>query len=192
MRPKVVAAWLATVAVVAIAFIAAMRFEGFLDHSLGTLQLTPTVDLVFLPSGVRLAAGLAAGAAGALGIFLGSVAVGLSSPTFASVSTATICLVALPGALAPLAARWYGRRFLQVQRDLSGIKVPQVTQLALVYSVLSSSGHQALFALTGAAEASPIEWAGMLLGDFVGAMLCLSLLAATFLGAQRLWVRRKD
>lgn len=170
----------------ALVYWGARCFQGTFDDDIGNLRfrVAPTADLVFLPSGVRLIAGLVFGQLGALGIYIGTFLDDLTGGHMHAESFWELCLVSVPGAISPLIARWYGRKMLGVRPDLSNITPLALTQITLVYSFLSSGGHQLLFALTGASESSWVNWAAMFIGDFVGAMLCIVLMAAA-LGTAR-------
>ncbi|MEK9811456.1 MAG: hypothetical protein VW440_00205 [Bordetella sp.] len=132
------------------------------------------ISMVFLPAFVRVAAILVAGAAGALGLFLGALSLGLIQdlPTMANTTQAFFT------ALAPCLALFL-LRFALAGRPLA-ITLGLFFLLALFASIFNSLLHHVFWDIYPHLLAQPVTmttfWQ-MLEGDFAGALLGFGVFA---------------
>ena len=127
------------------------------------------VSWIFLPSGLRLLLVLMLGGLGALGVILGSLAIGIGRSPGGDVALAA----ALISGFAPWLARWVCLRTIQVRTDLNGLSGLRLLQMALVFSVFSAVLHQALYVGVGLSPNFAEGVAVMAIGDLLGALLVI-------------------
>jgi hypothetical protein len=139
------------------------------DWLFRALAYAQGVSWVFLPSGLRLGLVLMFGGAGAIGVVIGSLFVGLDRDQPLEVTIAA----ALLSGLAPWLARWVCLSTLGLRADLSNLKARQLLQMALVFAVISAVLHQVLYVSTGLSESLLKGTAVMALGDLLGTLLVL-------------------
>lgn len=139
------------------------------DWLFQALAYAEGVNWVFLPSGLRLGLVLMFGGAGALGVVLGSLFVGLERPQALEV---TVVAAFLSG-LAPWLARWVCLRALGLRDNLSHLKARQLMQMALIFALISAVLHQVLYVSTGLSDSLLKGTAVMALGDLLGTLLVL-------------------
>ena len=142
---------------------------GINDWLFQALAYAEGVSWVFLPSGLRLGLVLMFGGAGALGLVLGSLFVGLERPQALEV---TVVAAFLSG-LAPWLARWVCLRALGLRDNLSHLKARQLMQMALIFALISAVLHQVLYVSTGLSDSLLKGTAVMALGDLLGTLLVL-------------------
>lgn len=130
------------------------------------------ISMVFLPAFVRVAAILVAGAAGALGLFLGALSLGLIQdlPTLANTTQAFFT------ALAPCLALFI-LRFALAERPLA-ITLELFLLLAMFASIFNSLLHHVFWDIYPLAQPVTMTtfWQ-MLEGDLAGALLGLGIFA---------------
>ncbi len=139
------------------------------DWLFQALAYAEGVNWVFLPSGLRLGLVLMFGGAGALGVVLGSLFVGLDRPQALEVTV----VAALLSGLAPWLARWVCLRALGLRDNLSHLKARQLMQMALIFALISSVLHQVFYVSTGLSDSLLKGTAVMALGDLLGTLLVL-------------------
>jgi hypothetical protein len=139
------------------------------DWLFRALAYAQGVSWVFLPSGLRLGLVLMFGGAGALGVVLGSLFVGLDRPQALEVTV----VAALLSGLAPWLARWVCLRALGLRDNLSHLKARQLLQMAMIFAVISAVLHQVLYVSAGLSESLLKGTAVMALGDLLGTLLVL-------------------
>lgn len=127
------------------------------------------VNWVFLPSGLRLALVLLLGGAGAFGVMIGSLLVGLGRPLSLEVAAAAAVL----SGLAPWLARWICLRSLRLSTDLVELKAHELLKMALVFALISALLHQVLYVGAGLSDSLIKGTAVMALGDLLGTLLVL-------------------
>lgn len=137
-------------------------FFEWLDYSYG-------VSWIFLPSGLRLALVLIFGGQGALGIVLGSLCVALEEGK----QPVEALLTALVSGLAPWLARWIGWRYLDLQADLSNLRLAILLKTAALFALVSAVAHQLLYVSLGLSESFVQNASVMALGDLAGTLLVL-------------------
>ena len=139
------------------------------DWLFRALAYAQGVSWVFLPSGLRLGLVLMFGGAGAVGVVIGSLFVGLDRPQALGVTV----VAALLSGFAPWLARWVCLRALGLRDNLSHLKARQLMQMALIFALISAVLHQVLYVSTGMSESLLKGTAVMALGDLLGTVLVL-------------------
>lgn len=133
------------------------------------------VDNPYLPAGVRLIAVTVFGVAGGLGLVLGSLVVGISA--FPDASLGVLVGLALLNGLVPLLSLHLVRRLFGIGDDLFELSFRSLVVLIALLSVLSPIAHQVFFLVTGLAHASYYNLAVMIVGDTIGSVLVLLVVA---------------
>jgi hypothetical protein len=153
------------------------RFLSFLSHA-------PGIDLVFVPSGVRLIAIMIGGIWAVVGVSLGSLL--MTGPEFHTVNAGTIMAVAACSGLCPYLALRASLRVTGVDTRLTQLSAGRLPVISLGVAVGSSLLHNLLFSLLGIQP-----WTGftnhtlaMATGDFLGILLAV-IAAFLFLRSYR-------
>lgn len=133
------------------------------------------VDNPYLPAGIRLIAVSVFGMAGAIGLILGGLPAAYAS--FPGGGALTWLLLALINGLCPLLALSLIRRAFGIGDRLLELSFHALLVLVALQSTLSPLLYQGLFMATGIATASAYNLVAMIVGDFVGSMLLLSVVA---------------
>ena len=166
---------------------ALLSCSAFLVVSELQVSLVAEVDLgvsaPYLPAGVRLIAAAVLGFPGCVGVALASLLV--ADKMFLGASPVLLLAVALLSGFLPLAALIMVRRAYGIGHLLRELSFRQLLVLVALQSVLSPLAHQALYGLSGLAPANLGNLLTMIVGDVVGCMLVLLVVA----GAWRLWAR---
>ena len=142
------------------------RFLPFFSHS-------PGIDLVFIPSGVRLIAIMIGGIWAAVGVSLGSLF--LTGPEFHTMQAGTILAIAACSGFGPYLALRVSLRATGVELGLKQLSPGLLPVISLGVAVGSSLQHNLLFSLLGLEQ-----WSGftdhvlaMATGDFLGILLAV-------------------
>ena len=142
------------------------RFLPFFSHS-------PGIDLLFIPSGVRLIAIMIGGIWAAVGVSLGSLF--LTGPEFQTMQVVTILAIAACSGLCPYLALRVSLRATGVDAGLKQLTPALLPVISLGVAVGSSLQHNLLFSLLGLEQ-----WSGftdhvlaMATGDFLGILLAV-------------------
>ena len=109
------------------------------------------------------------GGYGALGLVIGSLWPGLDEGK----PWLDAALTGLVSGLAPWAARWFSQRYLGLQADLSNLRLGLLTQVALVFALISAISHQVLFLSLGLSEGFLRSTSVMAIGDLAGTLIVL-------------------
>ena len=148
------------------AFMIHSSFLPFVSHS-------PGIDLVFIPSGVRLLAIMIGGIWAAVGVSLGSLF--LTGPEFQTMHVITILAIAACSGFCPYLALRVSLRATGVDASLKQLSPGLLPVISLGVAVGSSLQHNLLFSLLGLEQ-----WSGfmdhvlaMAIGDFVGILLAV-------------------
>jgi hypothetical protein len=148
-----------------------------LQESLVT-QVDLGVSAPYLPAGVRLIAAAVLGFAGCMGVALASLVV--AGETFPDAGAGLLVAVALLSGFLPLVALIVVRRVYAIGDQLRELVFRQLLVLVALQSVLSPLAHQALYALSGMAPANLGNLLAMIVGDMVGCMLVVVLVASVW------------
>jgi hypothetical protein len=154
----------------AVVYALAFELNRFFDPLFSVLEAK--VSLIFLPAFIRVAAVLVAGAAGALGLFLGSLILGVIQDLPIALSLVQAFLTALAPCLALLVIR-----YALAGRAL-GITLSLFLLLALFASIFNSLLHHIFWDFYPFAESVTLTtfWQ-MLVGDLSGALLGFGVFA---------------
>ena len=129
------------------------------------------VNWVYVPSGIRLAAILLGGFAGAVGIVLGSLAIVMSN--YETPMSVFALGTALISGFSPLLARRIATDLLGLDRELSNLRAVGLLKITLLFSVISASAHQVWFHIFERNDNFLRELFVMGFGDFVGTVIVL-------------------
>ena len=142
------------------------RFLPFFSHS-------PGIDLVFIPSGVRLIAIMIGGIWAAVGVSLGSLF--LTGSEFQTMQAGTILAIAACSGFYPYLALRVSLRATGVDAGLTQLSAGLLPVISLGVALGSSLQHNLLFSLLGLEQ-----WSGftdhvlaMATGDFLGILLAV-------------------
>lgn len=152
-------------------------------HFLPFLNRAPGIDLVFIPSGVRLIAIMIGGVWAAIGVCVGSLF--LTGPEFQTAQPMVILFIAACSGLCPYLALRASLWATGVDARLAGLTAPKLPLISLGVAVGSSVLHNLLFGVLGLApwRDFPANAAAMVTGDFVGILLAVVIV---YLGL-RIW-----
>lgn len=153
------------------------------QHFLPFLNRAPGIDLLFIPSGLRLIALMVGGAWAALGISVGSLF--LTGPEFHTAQPAVILLVAACSGFCPYLALRASLWAVGVDGRLAGLTAAKLPLISLGVAAGSSLLHNLLFGLLGLEPWRDFaaNTAAMVAGDFVGILLAVVIVFV----ALRLW-----
>lgn len=148
------------------AFLIHERFLSVFSHA-------PGIDLVFIPSGVRLIAIMIGGIWAVVGVSLGSLF--LTGPEFHTMHPGSILAIAACSGLCPYLALRASLRATGVDVGLRQLTAGRLPVISLGVAVGSSLLHNLLFSLLGLEQ-----WSGftdnvlaMATGDFLGILLAV-------------------
>ena len=129
------------------------------------------VNWVFIPSGIRLAAILLGGFAGAVGIVLGSLIIVIT--TYDAPLGVFAMGTALISGFSPLLAGRIATDLLGLDTELVNLKAVGLLKIALLFSIISASAHQMWFYTFERNDNFLRELFVMGFGDFVGTIIVL-------------------
>jgi hypothetical protein len=143
------------------------------QHYLHFLNRAPGIDLIFIPSGVRLIAIMIGGFWAAVGVCIGSLF--LTGPEFHTAQAGVILAIAACSGFCPYLALRGSLWATGAGQGLAQLSAPKLPLIGLGVAVGSSVLHNLLFSVLGlepwntfAANAS-----AMVAGDFVGTLLAV-------------------
>lgn len=137
---------------------------------------SPGIDVVFIPSGVRLVLLMVGGPWAAVGVALGSLF--LIGPEFGTGSPSEIAVIALCTGFCPYLALLATQRLFGISANLGNLKAVHLPIIALGVGIGSSLLHNLLFLALGRTQLPrfPGDVMGMVAGDFTGSLLAVGLL----------------
>lgn len=143
------------------------------DHFLSFLEHAPGIDIVFIPSGVRMIAILIGGIWAVLGVGVGSLF--LTATEFKTVHLGTILAVAAGSGLFPYIALRLSLRATGVQPSLENLTPARLPLVSLGVAIGSAVLHNLLFRSLGLETWSSFaeHVVAMATGDFVGILLAV-------------------
>ena len=144
-------------------------------HFLQFFERTPGIDLVFIPSGVRLRVILIGGIWAALGVSVGSLF--LVGPEFHTAQPLVLLSVAAGSGLFPYAALRASLRAAGVDKNLASLSAAKLPLISLGVALGSAILHNVLFSALGLApwQALIRNTLAMLTGDFVGILFATAI-----------------
>lgn len=136
----------------------------------------PGIDVIFIPSGVRLIAIMIGGIWAATGISLGSVY--LTGPEFGLADPLTIMGISAWSGFAPFVSLVITMRLMGVSFSLQRLAPAHLPVISLGVAVGSSLLHNLLFSILGLQPWSAFgaNCLAMATGDFVGMLLAVALI----------------
>lgn len=147
-------------------------------HFLFAFDHAPGINLLFLPSGVRLIAIMIGGLWATAGVCLGTLL--LAGSEFHVLSTTQLLVVALCGGLCPYIALRTSFKIMGIDAGLSGLAPRHLPFISLGVAVGSSILHNLAFSASGLDP-----WSGylervlaMTAGDFFGILLAIVIFFA--------------
>lgn len=156
-----------TVLATATAFVVLFKLN---DIFFSSLQYSKGAGWIFLPSGMRLVFVLIFVQWGAVGISLGSIAIGIQY--FNGDYLSSMVAGCISG-LSPLWARKLCIELMHVNTDLSALEASDLLKMAFVFSILSSVLHQIWYSIHG----ETVNFIGsaivMMIGDLMGTLVVL-------------------
>lgn len=154
----------ATAAVVLMA--AVLILLSLVNGELDFTEVSPGVNWMYLPAGLRLAYVLVVPIRGAIAVFLGSFIMALTEPGY---HWAWAAATAAAASVAPLLARVVALHHVQLDPNLSNLHTGMVVKLCCLFGLFATALHQALYAVQGRESAFWAMWAG----DVIGALVCV-------------------
>lgn len=142
---------------------------------LSSLALVPGIDLLFIPSGVRLMAIMIGGVWAALGVSIGSLY--LTGPEFDTGQPFVIMAIAAGSGLFPYIALRASLSATDVKPSLQNLTAAKLPLISLGVAVGSSLLHNLLFSALGLEPWSAFfsHVMAMATGDFLGILLAVAL-----------------
>jgi len=153
------AAWMAS-------FVAHNLFMPFLTHA-------PGIDLVFIPSGVRLIAIMIGGIWAVVGVCIGAII--LTGPELHTLHPGVILAVSACAGLCPYLALRASMRIIGVERGLGNLAPVHLPFISLGVALGSSVLHNVLFCVLGIESWRDFSdhVLAMATGDFLGILLAM-------------------
>jgi hypothetical protein len=149
------------------------------------LEFSNGVNWVFLPSGLRLLIILVLHTHGAVGIMVGptyiNYTLGAGDDHVYNIVTGII------SGGAPLIARVISEGLLRLETNLTGLTSNGLLQLSILFAAISATLHQVWYFWIGRTENFVTSTLAMVLGDWLGTVLILSMatLMLRFIRRQR-------
>ena len=143
------------------------------DWLMAFLEVSPGVNWIYLPAGLRLFLVLIFGLSGAIGIVTASALITFGRDLGEDIIS--IVGIGLISGFGPYLARLLVIRNLKINPDLSNLNIQMIAISVLVFALLSTSLHQVWFVLMGIPSGSLSNAIAMLIGDILGALLFISI-----------------
>lgn len=136
------------------------------EHLLRSTEVTPGVNWVYLPAGLRMCYVLVLPVQGSLAIFAATALLAARDPEF---GWALVLANAAITAAGPTLARILAVQYLGLQPNLENLTPRMLWTLAAVFGLFSTTTHQAFYVAIGREPAFLAMW----IGDTLGCLLCL-------------------
>jgi hypothetical protein len=137
------------------------------------LEFSNGVNWVFLPSGLRLLIILVLHTYGAFGIMVGSTYINYTLGT--SDDHVFNIITGIISGGAPLIARVISEGLLRLETNLTGLTSNGLLQLSVLFAAISATTHQIWYFWIGRTENFVASTLAMVMGDWVGTVLILSM-----------------
>ena len=140
----------------------------------GSFHYSHRVDLIFLPSGLRLAFVLLFAVDGALGIMIASTLI--TYLLYFDGNYLNLLITGSLAGLAPFVARQLAIDFLKLDRELLNLNSFGLFKVSVLFAIISPLIHQTWYFWTGRTENFLASAAMMMVGDWLGTVLVLACL----------------
>jgi hypothetical protein len=148
-----------------------------------SLQFSPGVNWIYLPSGFRLMFVLIFVESGAIGVALASMF--LSSLFTFKGDLISVLVTGLISGFAPYLARYVCHDKMGMDLELRDLTARKLISVAVVFALLSASMHQVFFSWRGQTKNFISSTAVMTVGDIVGTILMLYVAKLVLLGIRQ-------
>ena len=133
-------------------------------------QISPAINLVFIPAGLRLISVIVFSWLGVIGLFVGGVLIGIH---FIELAPLQAILLAALSALSPFVAYSGIARALKLKPSLDGLSARDLLIIAISAALLGSAFHSLFFLLNGSANTFIDPFIQIFIGDLLGMLLVL-------------------
>jgi hypothetical protein len=164
-------------------FIAYTALYFLNDFLFSSLQFSPGVNWIYLPSGFRLMFVLLFVESGAVGVALASIF--LSSIFNFKGDLITVLVTGLISGFAPYLARYVCHDRLSMDLGLQNLTARKLIGVSVVFALISASMHQVFYTWRGQTENFFASTAVMFLGDIVGTITMLYIAKFVLLGLRQ-------
>jgi len=133
-------------------------------------QISPAINLIFIPAGLRLISVIVFSWLGVIGLFLGGVLIGIH---FIELSPLQAIILAGLSALSPFFAYSGIARVLKLNPALDGMAARDLLIIAISAALLGGALHSLFFLLDGSASTFINPFIQIFIGDLLGMLLVL-------------------
>ncbi len=141
------------------------------DQAFHIFVVSDYVSLIFIPSGVRIFSVLVFELSGAIGVFIGSLLI--SFFYLGQTDTELVVLSGFTASSTALIGRMVAMRLLKLDENFSNITLPDIFGICVIFSIISTLGHQALYHSAGLGTHFITDALTMFVGDISGALVFL-------------------
>ncbi len=133
-------------------------------------QISPAINLVFLPAGLRLISVIVFSWVGVMGLFVGGTLIGIY---FIELTPLQAILLASLSALSPFVAYSGIAKALKLKPSLDGMTARDLLIIAITAALLGGAVHSIFFLLNGTANTFINPFIQIFIGDLLGMLLVL-------------------
>lgn len=145
-------------------------FYQFNDWLFASFELHSGANWIYLPAGLRLLCTLLLGIEGAIGIFIATLAISLS--TMAHIDFTTMLVASIISAAMPYLAYRIALHF-GMPPSLENLSVKILFVLTVLYALLNSAAHSVWYRLREVSPDSLNTFFVMFIGDLIGTLLII-------------------
>jgi len=133
-------------------------------------QISPAINLIFIPAGLRLISVIVFSWLGVIGLFVGGVLIGIY---FIELTPLQAILLAALSALSPFIAYSGIARALKLKPSLDGLSARDLLIITISAALLGSAFHSLFFLLNGSVNTFMDPFIQIFIGDLLGMLLVL-------------------
>jgi len=145
-------------------------FSQLNDGLFASFELHPGAHWIYLPAGLRLLCTLLLGIEGAIGIFIATLAISLS--TMAHIDFTTMLVASIISAAMPYLAYRIALHF-GMPPSLENLSVKILFVLTVLYALLNSAAHSVWYRLRNVSSDSLNTFFVMFIGDLIGTLVII-------------------
>jgi hypothetical protein len=153
------------------------------DMLFSSLEFSPGVNWVYLPSGLRLMFVLLFVESGAIGVALASIF--LSSIFTFKGDLISVLMTGLISGFAPYLARYVCHDRLSLDLGLQDLTARKLIGVSVVFALMSAFMHQVFYTWQGQTENFISSTAVMAVGDIIGTIIMLYIAKFVLLGIRQ-------